>query len=234
MSLSETVQEGLENLDSLAELSSKQLKELLEINMQEVHRFLLFHERDFPERLVNFHGISRGLGLVRSFNSSSDGLRFFFDADGMYEFYNRESLRRGDDLGEHRGVTSSLTIVKEPNLSRFGLEFFSAFLAGLREFLESEKTIPLVSVPTGHYVFRYNGVNRSGEDRNTEIHVEENLQDALSKFCHFRTIDREFSFFRDIEVAVQGRDKWFLLNNGSGFDKFDINKLSLPEEIRHV
>lgn len=235
MPLSETVQDGFRDLDYLAEMSSRQLNTLLEINRTALHSLLVSQERDFPELLVAFNGIPRGPDLVRSFFSSSHALRFFFDAEGIYELDDTKPLRRGDALGEHRGVTDSLTIVKQADLSRFGLDFFSTFLAGLREFLESGRKMPLVSVPIGHYAFRYTSYWGAGgidtpPKHLTQVYVEESLEAALKKFCHSITIGYITSI-DGVSVAVPNRDNWFLLNNGSEFDKFNIGKLSLPDEI---
>lgn len=238
MPLSETVRDGLRDLDSVAELSSQQLNGLLAVNMEKLHRFLVSHENNFPEQLVEFHDIPRGPDLVRSFITSSYGLRFFFDAKGIYELHDMKTLRRGNAADEYRGVSDSITIVRKPDFSNFGLELFSTFLAGLREFLEAERTTPRISVPVGHYVFRYvsysrdTGLDNPHQDA-TRVYIEESLEVALEKFCHSITIGHALSVSH-VSVAVPGRDNWFLLNKGAEFTRFEANALSLPEEIRRA
>lgn len=242
--LPDSVDGGLKGLLAVEEVSSVQLRGVLNANAEHLLEFLLANKNLFPEQVVDFErGLSRGDSLVYVLTNMAFGLRYFFDRQGIYEYADLLPVRRGNGIGEHMGVTDTITLVKKPYPSTFGLDAFSRLISGIREFLEGDGKQFDVKVPSGYYVFKLEeqwagGGQEEDMSEKTLIFNAPTAKDAFDRFVHYCQIISGKKYFQCIRMAVPGRDEWFWLPNEysvKAFGLFEINSLlPLPSEIIHA
>lgn len=239
MALSDEERNGLEELYASAREAALDLNGTLKANMDELHKFLLVHQREFQERVVELRGIPRGPGLVRSFVSSKYGLHLYFDEEGVYELCDTKVLHRGDLAGEQSGVTEHINIAEDIDLSKFGFQSYVAFLKGVKEFLEEDRRPSIILVPVGYYVFQYisqwaaGGHDTLPKD-NYRVYPAENAEFAVAQFRNLIVIGDD-THFRNISMAAPGHDHWRPMTEiGQEVTRHSIDFVVLPEEFKHA